>query len=352
MKKQTVLNICFCAATALLAAACGSEADVAEKSPLLIGEVTADGKRPFYFDFSTGDMVTRGAPETVLSKHVGVSSYLYAKGGTMGKPNFMWNEEVARSAAEGNKWRTRNAFNKPETGRSMKFMAYYPYTAQEGTELDLTLSGSDATGPTVLTYEVPGDVTEQQDVMSGESDVIDTDVEQNSLSITMKHRLAGIQFVTGDIGLIGRIESIALKGIYKRGTYTLGANAWQLKGDPEDVEFNINTDFQVTAITLADEEGGKQVITDGDNTLLMLPQQIPADAKMVIKFRGTAVGETEEKLHTLEAPLRSDALTEWEWGKIYRYKISIVSLALVYELETHQWEGGSDESVVEGKIVI
>ena len=345
MKKLNIRTLCFMAMLALLMSACSTADDT-------VGDVTADGKRPYYFSFSTGDMVTRGAPEASLSQHVGVSSFLYAKGGTMGKPNFMWNEEVARSAAEGNKWRTRNAFNQPETGRSMKFQAYYPYTSQEGTELALTLSDSEASGSTVITYEVPEDVTEQYDVMSGESDVIDTDVQQNSLSITMKHRLAGIQFVTGDIGLIGNIESIALKGIYKRGTYTLGANAWQLKGDPEDVEFAVNTDFQVTAITLADEEGGKQVITDGDNTLLMLPQQIPANATMVIKFRGTAVGESEERLHTLEAPLRSDALSAWEWGKIYRYKISIVSLALTYDLETHQWEGGTDESVIEGKIVI
>lgn len=345
MKKLNIRTLCFMAMIALLMSACSTADDTTS-------DVTVDGKRPYYFSFNTGGMSTtptRGLPEAALSKHVGVSSFLYAKNANPGKPNFMWNEEVVKKETS---WRTRHVFAVPETGHHMKFMAYYPYHEQTQEEQVLTLSDDNTTGPTVITYEVPADVKDQEDIMSGESDVIDTDVETNSLSITMKHRLAGIQFVTGDIGLAGSIESITLKGIYKKGTYTLGANAWQLKGDPEDVEFNINTDFQVTAVTLADEEGGKQVITDGDNTLLMLPQQIPADAKMVIKFRGTAVGETEEKLHTLEAPLRSDALPTWEWGKIYRYKISIVSLALVYELETHQWEGGSDESVVEGKIVI
>ena len=192
--------------------------------------------------------------------------------------------------------------------------------------------------------------------MSGESDVIDTDVETNSLSITMKHRLAGIQFVTGDIGLAGSIESITLKGIYKKGTYTLGASNWTLVGSPDDVEFTIKPMYEVQVnedgVTLADEEGGKQVIAPEDSTLLILPQQIPVDAKLVIKFRARAKGEEEIRLHTLEAPLRSNALTEWEWGKIYRYKISVISLALEYDLETHDWEGGTDQSVVQGKIVI
>ena len=352
MKKLNIRTLCFMAMIALLMSACSTADDTAS-------DVTADGKRPYYFSFNTGGMSTtptRGLPEAALSKHVGVSSFLYAKNANPGKPNFMWNEEVARSAAEGNKWRTRNAFSQPATGHNMKFMAYYPYHEQTQEEQVLTLSDDNTTGPTVITYEVPADVKDQEDIMSGESDVIDTDVETNSLSITMKHRLAGIQFVTGDIGLAGSIESITLKGIYKKGTYTLGASNWTLVGSPDDVEFTIKPMYEVQVnedgVTLADEEGGKQVIAPEDSTLLILPQQIPVDAKLVIKFRARAKGEEEIRLHTLEAPLRSNALTEWEWGKIYRYKISVISLALEYDLETHDWEGGTDQSVVQGKIVI
>lgn len=321
---------------ALCVSGCSSEDTSADTS----------GLQPWYFSFSTGDMATRGKPEDTLTRSVGVSSYVFDHEGTLGKPNFMWNEEVCKG---GSVWRTKNAFGKPDAGKDMKFMAYYPYAAQED-DPQLKVSDNNVSGPAVIEYEVPTVVADQQDVMTGESDVVGTDVENAGVQITMKHRLAAIQFITGDIGLAGKIVTITLKGIYKKGTYRLGDSQWTLSGTPTGVSFTVRPEYVVEDVTLATDPDGKKAITEDENTFLMLPQEIPDDAKMVIEFEATIDGETAT--HTLEANLKSESLSRWDWGKVYKYKISVVSLALEYSLETHDWEGGRETDVINGEVKI
>ena len=309
---------------ALTLAACGSD-DTATPPE--------EAWQPWQFAITT-DGLTRGMPETTLSKSVGMAAYVFENGGALGAPDYMWNEEVTKS---GTGWCTSNGYAKPQTDKSIKFLAYYPYTAQSGTPAIL-LSDNTTAGPLAITYEVPQDVADQQDVMTGESAVLSTSDRNDLVQMTLHHRLSAIQFVTGDIGLSGKIKSISLKNIHKKGTYRLGDNAWTLQGGTNGVSFTVSPDYVVEHITLASDADGRQPVATNENSFLMLPQAIPDDAKMVIEYEATIDGTTA--VHTLEANLKNSTVPEWQWGKIYTYQISVVSLALEYEVVVHDWELG------------
>ncbi len=321
--KQHLWKVGMLALISLVLSACGSD-DTA----------TPPAYQPLYFSFSTGDMTTRGIPETTLRKSVGMAAYVFENGDALGTPGYMWNEEVTKS---GTGWCTSNGYAKPETGKSMKFLAYYPYSEQSGNP-SILLSDHATSGPVVITYEVPQDVADQQDVMTGESAVLSTSDRNDLVQMTLHHRLSAIQFVTGDIGLSGKIKSISLKNIHKKGTYRLGDNAWTLQGGTNGVSFTVSPDYVVEHITLASDADGRQPVATNENSFLMLPQAIPDDAKMVIEYEATIDGTTA--VHTLEANLKNSTVPEWQWGKIYTYQISVVSLALEYEVVVHDWELG------------
>jgi len=291
------------------------------------------------FSISTNDITVRSAPETALSRSVGMAAYVFDTGGPVGQPGYMWNEEVVRNE---NGWNTVNGFEAPEAGKSIQFLAYYPYAPQVN-DPALSLSEASATGPVSIGYKVPQDVTAQLDVMTGESAVLSTDEENKNVHIIMHHRLAAIQFVTGDIGLAGTIKSITLKNIHDKGSYQMGNDGWVLQAVEEGTSFSVYPEYEVSGVTLAEDPDGRQPVATGENTFLMLPQPIPDNARMTIEYEATKDGVTE--IHTLEARLKSNRVSEWQWGKIYTYQISVVSLALEYETFVHDWELGGETDV-------
>ena len=67
--KQHLWKVGMLALISLVLSACGSD-DTA----------TPPAYQPLYFSFSTGDMTTRGIPETTLSKSVGMAAYVFENG--------------------------------------------------------------------------------------------------------------------------------------------------------------------------------------------------------------------------------------------------------------------------------
>lgn len=292
----------------------------------------------WYFTFSTEELTVRSAPENSITGSVGISAYISDTEDISGRPEYMWNEEVVRSGAG---WNTLNSFQKPEAGRHLRFQAYYPYAPQTGTPA-IRLSDSSVSGPMSLEYEVPSDVAGQIDLMTGESPVLSTDVENKDVPVTMYHRLSAIRFVTGDIGLAGTIRSISLINVHKKGAYRIGDDGWSLDSGTDGV-FSVYPDYVVEGVTLAEDPDGRQEVAGGDNTFIMLPQPIPDEARLQIRYEAEIDGVTD--IHVLETKLKSRNIQEWQWGKIYTYQISVVSLALEYETFVHDWEPGVQADV-------
>lgn len=309
--------------------ACSSEDPAAPAEPAL---------KKWSFRFSTEAIAVRSATEYELSRSVGMSAYVFDDGSQPGLPEYMWNEEVVRKGAG---WDTADGYARPAAGKSILFQAYYPYFPQDGTG-PVNLAAATIPGPLSLEYEVPSDVSDQIDLMTGESETLSTDEDLKDVLVSMSHRLSAIQFVTGDIGLAGTVRSISLKNIHKKGTYSLGDDSWTLESATDGV-FSVYPDYVVEGVTMAGDPDGRQMIAGGDNTFMMLPQAIPDDAKMVIEYEATVDGV--KSVHTLEAKLKSRNIPEWQWGKVYTYQISVVSLALEYEVFVHEWEFGGQADV-------
>ena len=291
------------------------------------------------FRISTDAVAVKGAPELELSQSVGMSACVFENGAQPGLPEYMWNGEVVRKGAG---WDTADSYARPAAGKSIWFQAYYPFFPQDGTG-PVRLAGPSVPGPLALEYEVPATVSEQLDLMTGESDVLSTDGELEDVPVTMHHRLSAIQFVTGDIGLAGTIKSISLQNIHQKGSYRQGDSGWTLLGQTDGVSFTVRPDFVVEGVTLATDPDGRKTVAGGDNTFLMLPQAIPDEARMVIEYEAAVDGVTS--VHVLETKLRSRSVPEWQMGKIYTYQISVVSLALKYETFINDWEMGGQTDV-------
>lgn len=291
------------------------------------------------FRFSTDAVAVKSAPEYDLSRSVGVSAYIFENGAQAGVPDYMWNGEAVRKGAG---WDTAESYAKPAAGKSIVFQAYYPYFPQDGAG-PLRLADASVSGPLTFEYEVPADVSDQVDLMTGESETLSTDGDLEDVPVTLHHRLSAIQFVTGDIGLAGTVKSISLKNIHGKGSYRHGDAGWTLLDRTEGVCFTVRPGFVVDGVTLAADPDGRKTVAGGENTFLMLPQAIPDEAKLVIEYEATVDGVNA--VHTLEAGLKSRSIPEWQWGKIYTYQISVVSLALEYEAFVNDWELGGETEV-------
>ncbi len=268
-----------------------------------------------------------------------MSAYVFDDGSQPGLPEYMWNEEVVRKGAG---WDTADGYARPAAGKSILFQAYYPYFPQDGTG-PVNLAAVTIPGPLSLEYEVPSNVSDQIDLMTGESETLSTDEDLKDVLVSMSHRLSAIQFVTGDIGLAGTVKSISLKNIHGKGSYRQGDAGWTLLDRTEGVCFTVRPGFVVDGVTLAADPDGRKTVAGGENTFLMLPQAIPDEAKLVIEYEATVDGVNA--VHTLEAGLKSRSIPEWQWGKIYTYQISVVSLALEYEAFVNDWELGGETEV-------
>ena len=302
-------------------------------------EEPATPMKKWTFRFSTDAVAVKGAPEQELSKSVGMSACVFDDGAQPGLPEYMWNGEVVRKGAG---WDTADSYAKPAAGKSIRFQAYYPFFAQDG-NAPVRLAAPSVPGPLTLEYEVPAAVSDQLDLMTGESEVLSTDEALEDVPVTMHHRLSAIQFVTGDIGLAGTIKSISLENIHKKGSYRHGDAGWTLLDQTDGVSFTVRPEFVVEGVTLAGDPDGRKPVAAGENTFLMLPQAIPDEARLVIEYEAAVDGVTS--VHTLEARLRSRSIPEWQMGKIYTYQISVVSLALQYETFINDWEMGGQTDV-------
>ncbi len=157
-------------------------------------------------------------------------------------------------------------------------------------------------GKTILTYTVPDEIAKQTDIIATEVKEVASDYGQN-IPIAFKHILTGVRF---KVGFDCKVTSLKVVGVYNKGDYTIG-DVWSNQSAPETaVEY---------AMTLPD--GGKQLsagdyISDENDILMMIPQQLPESAEVVMTYDG---GNGN---NTITAPL---AGLSWNSGALVTYTI-------------------------------
>ena len=264
---------------------------------------------------SDNRMMTRGTQVTEDNKTkdgimetFAVSAYTDIKG----TPDFMYSVPTTKGSPENGTtyWYPEEKFYWPGV-KPLNFYAWYPYTANaEG----LTVSGADEKGIPTLHYIAPDDVKKQMDVMTA---VATNQAEQEAIPLTFDHALSAVKFVAGSDLPNCVVKSVKLYNLQYEGTYDIASSTWtEVKSDKKDFTLNLSKTITGTAGT---------PITDDDQTLFMMPQDLPTDAKIeVVLNDGTSD-------LTVGASIGG---TEWEMGKTYTYRISHRVVSLITSNDT------------------
>ena len=205
----------------------------------------------------------------------------------------------------------------PTSDYKLSFFAYYPY----GNAAFTVQSAASDLGAPTYAYTVPSAIGSQLDVMTGQT----TNVLGGGSSpvlLTMKHRCAAINFsVTNNRSSDITINSISIEGVKYSGT--LNEETWTLNAA---VNSSSSNPFALTyGNTVA--VGATTNVTGTSNIFLMLPQTIPAGAKIKVAVNG------EE----FEAELTGT----WVAGKQYNYSLEIKNNIIIVvdeDTEIEDWE--------------
>ena len=244
-------------------------------------------------DTGFGKKATRGEKVTTISGF-GLCSSIYSSGASYtsaGCGSYFFNVGATSGSPLDYFW--------PTSSYKVSLFAHYPYG-----NASFTVQGNgSASGAPTYAYTVPSAIASQLDVMTGQ----EVDIPGGGTSpvrITMKHRCAAICFRltnkrTSTITLNSiSIEGVKYTGTLREDTWTLGAAVNSSSSNP----FTLTSGTSVTAGATAD-------ITGTNNIFMMLPQDLPATAKVKVVV-GEEVFETE--------------LTgSWEAGIQYNYNITV-----------------------------
>ena len=217
-------------------------------------------------------------------------------------------------------------------GRYMKFYAVAPSLE----EINMSATTGAYTAAPTLTYTLPENVNEMRDVLYGESDNISiasgptgsvtTNPQQENLGkdnkfidLKFRHILTAIRFSQGTIPDNLTITEISVTGINTKGTYHPASNdaATGTDGTWSDLG-TLGTYAIETSWVGTGSSGSENVYIDNNVIMFMLPQAVPAEAKLQITLSEKDGGST--KSHTLTCSINGDV---WKKGYTVNYKITI-----------------------------
>ncbi len=238
---------------------------------------------------------TRGTKVTTAGiSNLGVSASVYPAASSYtsaGCGSYFYKESVSSGTPMSYYW--------PTTAYRISFFGYYPYNNAAFT----VQSAASATGAPTYAYTVPSAIASQQDIMTGQ--VTDQPGGSSSpVNMTLAHRCSAIHFsVTNDRSEAITVNSISIEGVKYSGT--LNENTWTLGSGVNSSStnpFTLTSNVSVAAGAMAD-------ITGTSNVFLMLPQSLPATAKLKV------VVDDEE--------FETDLTGTWTAGKEYNYSITM-----------------------------
>lgn len=161
-----------------------------------------------------------------------------------------------------------------------------------------------------LEYTVPAKAEAQNDIMVAETDPVNGASDPGfRVPLSFRHICAGVRFRTGQLSQPGTITRISLSGIKNNGTFAGGG--WSAVSGSQT--FVVDAE----AVTDTSTPPGTDLYAPY-LTMMMLPQDLGAEAKMEVVFRDDITGETR----TLVASLAGQ---KWSEGKITTYQIGITA---------------------------
>lgn len=255
--------------------------------------------------FEGGTAATRGVPVTSLDTYG--SFHVQAHCTDNGTPVSQFYMDDNATNSDGTVWSTSQVRYWPGENRTLQFFAWAPvdaaFTATPGSPESTTLE-----------YTVPTTVTDQKDVVVATTEEIAGNANTTQ-PLAFRHICTAVKFKVGDQMQAGTIKKITISGVHNSGAYDMASDSWQLGSNT--TAFSIEQDIEMTG-----NESGS-MITDGENTFMMLPQELPAGAKVEIIFHDSQAGTDR----TFSASIGG---MTWPQGKTVTYTLSITP---EYELE-------------------
>ena len=221
-------------------------------------------------------------------------------------PDFFYNKEVNK----------HGKMLQPEVWTSaastLKFYAVYPY--MDGTNAKQKLVQPTTGSLPYIAFEASTDIANQTDLMTAETDVLNytpTGGAPHVVPLKFYHALTAIRFGIGsNLSWNKTIKSIEFRGVYKNARYNLATKTWSNHGSTENFKLdNINASTSGTLNTV--------IVKDG-NTFLMVPQTVPAGAKIVITFSDNShitanIGGKEWKAGTTKTYMMTEKNSNWDY---------------------------------------
>ena len=221
-------------------------------------------------------------------------------------PDFFYNKEVNKDGK----------MLQPEVWTSaastLKFYAVYPY--MNGTNAKQKLVQPTAGSMPYIDFEASTDIANQTDLMTAETDVLNytpTGGAPHVVPLKFYHALTAIRFGIGrNLSWNKTIKSIEFRGVYKNAQYDLATKTWDNYGSTENFKLdNINASTSGTLNTV--------IVKDG-NTFLMVPQTVPAGAKIVITFSDNThitanIGGKTWKAGTTKTYMMTEKNSNWDY---------------------------------------
>ena len=205
-----------------------------------------------------------------------------------------------------NLWSSDRTYIWPGKAHTLTFYAWAP--------ADAGITSPSSPESTTLEYTVPTTVTDQKDVVVATTEEIAGNANTTQ-PLAFRHICTAVKFKVGDQMQAGTIKKITISGVHNSGAYDMASDSWQLGSNT--TAFSIEQDIEMTG-----NESGS-MITDGENTFMMLPQELPAGAKVEIIFHDSQAGTDR----TFSASIGG---MTWPQGKTVTYTLSITP---EYELE-------------------
>lgn len=269
-----------------------------------------------------------------------VSAYQYADTWDMSHlsqaPNYFESEVAQKS---GNIYDMSPQRYWPEDGK-IRFMAHSPVADNAFTFYPTDDAGR---GPRIH-IKVAEDVANQNDLLISYSEEIECDGSHASAPLNFKHALTGVRFVCDKKMPKGIITNITISGVRYEGdlfynvttgsqssspdvTLDANYNAWELY----DRTFSLPLNHTLTGTD-------NDLLNDGEATFMMLPQTLPANAKVEITLQHVdSGGNPVQAFEHISGNLSGK---EWPAGKIVTYKISTSAQQLeVTEPDTFDYLG-------------
>lgn len=256
-------------------------------------------------------------------------------------------------------WSTAITHYWPEATYQLAFTAYSPSDAGDDAEsIEPTAEGLQITG-----FETPADANEQYDLMfsNREYNLNKNNNGSSSVKIKFNHALTSIVFSAqrGQQDIHYNITDLKLKGsFYKKGNFSQGivetpavtggayaetaSPAWSNLSENSLITYEPNfTTFEVPHVDPLQ-------FTKGESAVLLIPQEIPADAEIIVTYEEiTNKGTSSEQVLTYVKPIKlslfateiGNKVTSWEMGKRYVYRISFgTSYPIYFEPTMNNWD--------------